>query len=178
MTTRSAAGSSSAPNDLERTAGLRLIVGYKLVKAAAGLAIGVLILTLMSFGLAEHLQAFALTVRNHAAEAWSIALAKWLTNAATSRRLLVIALACLLDAVFSAFEAWALRRRYRWSGWLIVAATSALLPFEAVALAKHFTAGRAVLAAANVLIVLYLVRLELSDRRGVTAESRVPPAGP
>lgn len=163
---------------LPRTVGVRVIVGYKIVKAAVAFLTGALILILTAFGLATELHTVASNMRDHATEAWSVALAKWLLDAATARNLHVVALACLLDASFSAFEAWALHRRFWWSGWLIVAATSALLPFEGIALVRHFAAGRVALAAGNVLIVLYLVRLELSGATRVSAGSRSPPAAP
>lgn len=138
--------------------GLRLIVGYKFVKAAAELLLAVLILSLASAGLADELRMAALNVRNHATAAWSVALARWLMNAATSRNLRVIALASLLDAAASLFEGWALHRRFGWSRWLVVFTTSSLFPFEVVAIVRHFSAGRVALMVVNALIVVYLVR--------------------
>ena len=144
--------------------GLRLIVGYKLVKAAAGLLLGVLILSLVSAGLADELHTIAMNVRNHATAAWSVALAKWLMNAATSRNLRVIAIASLLDAAASAFEGWALHRRFGWSRWLVVITTSSLFPFEVVAIVRHLSAGRVALIAVNALIVGYLVRHRMREK--------------
>ena len=138
--------------------GLRLIIGYKLVKAAAGFLLGVLIFSLASAGLADELQTVALNFRNHATAAWSVTLAKWLMGATTSRNLRVVAIAALLDAAASLFEGWALHRRFGWSRWLVVLTTSSLLPLEAVAIVRHFSAGRVALMIVNVLIVVYLVR--------------------
>lgn len=137
--------------------GVRLIVGYKIAKAGAELLLGALLLTLGSASLAEGLRAVALTVRHHAAEAWSIELAERLVQVAAGRNL-VVALALLLDGVSSLVEGWALHRRYRWSRWLIVGATSCLLPFEVVALIRHLAPGRVVLLLGNALIVAYLIQ--------------------
>jgi len=138
--------------------GLRLIVAYKFAKAAALLLLGTLILSFASAGLADEMRTVALNVRNHATAAWSVALAKWLMNAATSRNLRVVAIASLLDAAASLFEGWALHRRFGWSRWLVILTTSSLLPFEAIAIVRHFSAGRVALMVANVFIVVYLVR--------------------
>jgi uncharacterized membrane protein (DUF2068 family) len=142
--------------------GLRLIVGYKFAKAAALLLLGTLILSFASAGLADELRTVALNVRNHATAAWSVALAKWLMSAATSRNLRVVAVAALLDAAVSLLEGWALHRRFAWSRWLVVVTTSSLFPFEVVAIVCHFSAGRVLLIAVNVLIVVYLVRHRVS----------------
>lgn len=147
--------------------GLRLIIGYKVIKAGAEVLLGAVLFAMISVGLADELRDVALSARNHAAAAWSISLAEWLMNAATSRNLHVIALASLLDGAWSGFEGWALHRRYRWSGWLVVAATASLFPFEIVAIARHARAGRIALLLLNVVIVGYLVRAQL--RRAPTA---------
>jgi uncharacterized membrane protein (DUF2068 family) len=148
--------------------GLRLIVGYKLVKALAELLLGVVLLFLGLAGLADHLQAVALSFRHHAAEAWSIALADRLVRAATERNLLVVALASILDGVVSSVEGWALHRRYGWSRWLVVGATACLLPFEVAALVRHLTAGRIALLSMNALIVVYLVLRRVAGARDST----------
>jgi uncharacterized membrane protein (DUF2068 family) len=138
--------------------GLRLIVGYKLVKAVVEPILGVVLLSFASAGLAGHLRAVALNIRHHAAEAWSVALAERLVRASTERNLLVVGLATLLDGALSFVEGWALHHRYRWSHWLVVGTTSSFLPFEGLALAHHFSAGRIALLIGNALIVIYLVR--------------------
>jgi uncharacterized membrane protein (DUF2068 family) len=142
--------------------GFRLIVAYKFAKAAALLLLGTLILSFASAGLADELRTVALNMRNHATAAWSVALAKWLMNAATSRNLRVVAIASLLDAAASLFEGWALHRRFGWSRWLVILTTSSLLPFEAIAIVRHFSAGRVALILINVFIVVYLVRHHIS----------------
>lgn len=139
----------------EQALGVRLIVGYKLLKALAELALAAL---LLSAGAAEEVRQLASALRDHATAAWSIALADQLVHVASGRHLMVVALASIADAIFSAFEGWALHRRYSWSRWLIVIATGCLLPFEVAALVRRFTAGRVVLLIINALIVAYLAR--------------------
>jgi len=138
--------------------GIGLIVLYKLAKAVAELSLVAAFLLVGPGRLAEHARAVAAFVRHHAASAWSAALAERLTGAATERHARVVTLALLLDGVFTCIEGWVLHRRYPWGRWLVIAATSCLLPFEVVALARHHSAGRASLLVLNLLIVAYLVR--------------------
>jgi uncharacterized membrane protein (DUF2068 family) len=141
----------------ERDLGLRLIVGYKFGKAAIEVTLG-LALLLFAERASNDVRNLALHFRDHATAAWSIALAGRLWNAATERHLHVVAAASLVDGAFSALEGWALRQRYRWSEWLVIVATSCLLPFEVAALVRRFTVGRLILLTVNTAIVAYLVR--------------------
>jgi uncharacterized membrane protein (DUF2068 family) len=150
----------SAPNEV----GLRLIVGYKLVKAALEVACGVALL-LFSAKVTDELRSVAIHVREHAAAAWSILLAKKVVQEATPRHLIVVAVASLLDGVLTAIEGWALHSRRRWGAWLVVVTTSGFLPFEIVSLARRVTAGRVTLLFVNVAILVYLIRRESSKRR-------------
>ena len=137
--------------------GLSFIVGYKLVKAVAEIVLAIVLVTVAFAGGAHALREFATRIREHATAAWSIALAERLVRAATGRHLQVAALASFLDGVFSFIEGWALHRRFAWSRWLIVGATSALVPFEIVSLVHRHSAGRFVLLCLNAAIVVYLV---------------------
>jgi len=143
--------------------GVKLIVAYKFVKAVLEVVFGAALLFFA--GKATHeLRHIALQIKEHATAAWSVALAEKVARAATERHLVVAALASLLDGVFSSIEGWALHRRYRWSGWLVIGATSCLLPFEALALIRRLTAGRVALLAVNASIVAYLARREAKGR--------------
>ena len=136
-------------------AGLRLIVAYKLVKAALEMLLGALLLS----SLARKIVAVtgAANIRHHATEAWSLTFAERLLHSPTTHSLHVIALAAILDGTVSLVEGWALHRRYSWSGWLIVGTTACLLPFEFIALVRHPTVGHLVLLVLNALIVIYLI---------------------
>lgn len=138
--------------------GLKLIVGYKLFKAAAELLGGASIFILGSVGLAQKLAYVAQAVQRHATEAWSIALAEKLLDASTAHNVFVVAMAMLADAVLTSIEGWALYRRYAWSRWLVVLTTASLIPFEIVALVHHPNAGHSVVLLVNLLIVVYLFR--------------------
>jgi uncharacterized membrane protein (DUF2068 family) len=137
--------------------GLKLIVGYKFGKAVIEVLLG-LALFFFARRATDDVKHLAIHLRDHATAAWSVAFAKRLLNAATARHVHVIALASLLDGAFSALEGWALRRRYRWGEWLVIAATSCLLPFEIAALVRRLTLGRLIVLGVNTAIVLYLIR--------------------
>jgi uncharacterized membrane protein (DUF2068 family) len=158
---RSPRAPDSTPTVAERRAapvGLRLIIGYKFVKAAVELLPGALLLSLGAAGLTGDLKALALFLRHHATEAWSIALAERLVHVTTQRHVIVVAVAALLDGALTFIEGYALHRRYRWSRWLVIGATSCSLPVEVVALVLRPTGGRMLLLFVNVSIVLYLLK--------------------
>ena len=138
--------------------GLRLIIGYKCAKAAAEILAGGTLLALGSAGATEKLIHAALTLRHHATEAWSIALAEKLLDVSTARHVLVVALAVIADGIVTAIEGWALYRGYGWSHWLVMLTTASLVPFEINALIRHLNTAHVLLLTVNVLIVVYLLR--------------------
>ncbi|HEX7476636.1 MAG TPA: DUF2127 domain-containing protein [Polyangiales bacterium] len=142
--------------------GLQLIVAYKASKAVIEVLFGVLLLSIGTVSFTHEVRGFALSLQHHATAAWTLALAERLVRAATERNLLVVAVASLVDGVFSGFESWALHRRYGFSHWLVICATASLVPFEAVALVRHVSAVRVALLLLNVWIVGYLVRGKLA----------------
>jgi uncharacterized membrane protein (DUF2068 family) len=77
----------------------------------------------------------------------------------------IVVAALFLDGGVTLVEGWALHRRFHWSGWLVLSATSMFLPFEFFMLIRHPSAGRAMLLLTNVLIAAYFLR------------HRVPPTG-
>ena len=158
MSPDSGGATASGPPAHLNGVGLRLIVGYKFIKASAEFLFAALLLGLDTTGFAAALRAAALGIQHHTTAAWSIVLARWLVQAATRRTLIVIALAAFLDGVLSAVEGWALHRRYGWSRWLVVGSTLSLIPFEAIELVRRVSLGRVALLVVNVLIVGYLLR--------------------
>lgn len=142
--------------------GVRLIVAYKLLKAALELVVGVVLLAL-SQSVTNELHAIAALLREHAVAAWSLLLADRLVGFATQKHVVLVGAASVFDAVVSFVEGWSLHRRYWWSRWLIVFATGSLVPFEIASLARHFTLARALVLVVNVWIVAYLVRNRLSS---------------
>jgi uncharacterized membrane protein (DUF2068 family) len=107
----------------------------------------------------------------HATAAWSTELADRLIGAATPRGVHRVALAALFDGALSFVEGFAIHRRWAWSGWLVVVATSCLLPFEILALVHHLSATRSAVLVINVAIVAYLIR----HRVGSTPERQTKP---
>jgi uncharacterized membrane protein (DUF2068 family) len=141
----------------KREAALSLIIGYKLVKGVTWLVLAVVILAALHMGLEDRLLGLADHLRHHA-HAWSLALARLLVGAATRKGLAAITVALVADGAFSLLEGWALIHGRWWGPWLVVIGTSALLPFEVVALVRHVHPVRVLLFAGNVAIVWYLTR--------------------
>ncbi len=56
----------------------------------------------------------------------------------------------------SAFEGWALHRRFRWAPWVVVVAGSTLIPFEIVELARRARPSRVAILVVNLVIIGYL----------------------
>jgi uncharacterized membrane protein (DUF2068 family) len=154
-------GDPRAPNEI----GLRLIVGYKLVKAVLEVAFGAALL-LFATKVTDELRSAVLHFRDHATSAWSISLADKVVREGTPRHLVVAAVASLLDGVVTSIEAWALHSGVRWGAWLVVGTTACLLPFEVLSLTRKVTAGRVTLLFVNTAIVAYLVRRESSGHTG------------
>jgi uncharacterized membrane protein (DUF2068 family) len=140
-----------------REAALSLIIGYKLVKGVTWLVLAVVILVLMQMGLEDQLLGLADHLRHHA-HAWSLELARLVVGAASRKGLAAITVALVADGLFSLLEGWALLHGRWWGPWLVVIGTSALLPFEVVALVRHLHPVRAVLFVGNIAIVWYLAR--------------------
>ncbi len=148
-----------------RSVGLRVIVAYKLVKAALELALGVVLLA-MSQTVTKELLFVAHVVREHAVAAWSLLLSDRLVGFATRKHVVLVGLASILDAAVSCVEGWSLHRRYAWSRWLVVVATASLVPFEIASLVRRFSIGRVLVLAFNAWVVVYLVRHRVGGRHG------------
>jgi uncharacterized membrane protein (DUF2068 family) len=143
---------------VSRERGLRLIIAYKLVKAFVALVLsGALVVLLLAHDTSV-LGHLAVQVRHHFAGAWSVMLARAIGALSTRGHLWLIAGAVALDALLTAVEGWGLYRDKTWGPWLVVLATSTLLPFEVIALVRHAHLGRGLLLTVNVAIVAYLIR--------------------
>jgi uncharacterized membrane protein (DUF2068 family) len=147
----------------------RAIVAYKLVRAVAAMGLAALLAALALAGLGPSLRAIAARIHAHAASAWSIEIANLLVSAARRGHLWILVLALASDGAYSAFEGWALHRRFPWAPWIVVAATTLFVPFEIAALVAQVNAGRVLLLAANVTIALYLAHRAIVERRARAA---------
>jgi uncharacterized membrane protein (DUF2068 family) len=139
-------------------AALRAIVLYKLLKAVAQIALGVVLFAMVLAGRADALQGLAETLRHHASQAWALRAASFLVRVATPRYVELTAAALLLDGALSGVESWALHTRRWWAEWLVVVASGSLLPYELYELVKHVRVGRLVVFVVNFVIVVYLAR--------------------
>jgi uncharacterized membrane protein (DUF2068 family) len=97
-------------------------------------------------------------VRHHLTAAWTLDIASALVSAADGRHIVIAASALTLDGAFTLFEWYALHTGRTWGEWLVVVTTSSLLPFEVVAIVRHWRVGRIVLFVVNLGIVAYLAR--------------------
>jgi uncharacterized membrane protein (DUF2068 family) len=142
---------------------LRLIIAYKLGRAALSFLGGVTLLGLAVTGAAGPLHVAAARLHEHAASGIALSISSALLSAVDPKHVVVVAGALLLDAATLFVEGWALHRRLRWAVWVVVIAAAAMLPFEVVALATRASAVRALLLLGNILVVAWLVRRRLSE---------------
>ncbi len=146
-----------------QAAGVRAIVLYKIAKAAGETLLAVVVMVLVFSGYVVRAHELATALREHLVHHWSIKLAELLMSSLTTKRLWWIVAALIGDAIVSAVEGFALARGYAWAAWLVVAATSLLLPVEVIELAHRTTLGRVVLFAINLAIVLYLLKRAMKE---------------
>jgi len=144
---------------------LRAIVLYKSLKASLELGAALLLGALWPLGLPEKLETVAVWLRHHITHGWANELAAWLVDGAARRRLALSLVALGLDGALTAVEAWSLRAGHWWGPWLVVAATTSLLPFEIYEFARVPRPSRAVLIAVNLLVAAYLARRAWAERR-------------
>jgi uncharacterized membrane protein (DUF2068 family) len=152
------------PLPQDRAVGLRLIIVYKLVKAAVQGALAIALLLLGHSALTARLADFTLRASRHVEHAWTAALARTVAKLLTPNHLALASLALALDAGLSAVEGWALERRYRWAPWLVVFASGSLIPFELFELARRVRVGRALVLVLNLAIIAYLLRRARAHR--------------
>jgi uncharacterized membrane protein (DUF2068 family) len=144
----------------DRAVGLRIIVSYKFLRGAVSIVLALLLGTAALEGWADHLRELARMLREHVVGEWSIRLADLLMRAATPRHLVIAAFALFADGSFALFEGWALRKRFPWAPWLVVAATASFLPFEVYEIYRRVRLGRVLVLFVNVAILVYLYRRE------------------
>lgn len=166
------------PADAANDLGVRAIIVYKTVKGALQLAIAAVLFALVPLGLAPWIHHAAYRLREHASRAWGVWLAELLLRNSTTSKVALAAAALALDGVLTSVEGWALRRGHTWGEWLVVVATSSLLPFELRALLKHRHWPHLVGFLLNLAIVIYLARQAVRRHRRAKlakdAERRAP----
>jgi uncharacterized membrane protein (DUF2068 family) len=120
-------------------AGLRLIVAYKVAKAAGEFALAAILAVV---GAEVPAGDVAATLSRHVAAAWSLEVCRVVTSAATPHTIELMMAALLLDGALTLGEGWALHRRFPWASWLVVITTGSLLPFEVIELVRRPRAVR------------------------------------
>ncbi|HKO91286.1 MAG TPA: DUF2127 domain-containing protein [Polyangiaceae bacterium] len=150
---------------MARSPALRAIVLYKSLKAALELGAALLLGALWPLGLPEKIASAAGWLRHHLAHGWANQLAALLVEDTTRHRLALSLAALSLDGALTAVEAWSLRVGYWWGPWLVVLATTSLLPFEIYEFVQVPRPSRAVLIAVNLLVAAYLARRAGAERR-------------
>jgi len=147
---------------VSRPVGLRLIIGYKFVKALLVLGVAAL-LTLDPRDAARAALAFAHELMESGA--FLSRAGRWVGLHVSQKDLHHAAALAWLDGVTTLAEGWLLLRGKPWGEWIVVATLAALVPFEAVALARHPGPLKGLLMAANVAVVVYLVVRRVRERR-------------
>ena len=155
---------------MQREPGLTAIIAYKFIKGSIWLALAPVLAVAIHVGLGRRLVGIADELR-HDTHAWSLELAKLILRAATPRGLWTIVVALLADGIASIIEGWALVHGRWWGPWLVVVSTSLLLPFEVVAMVHHPHPSRLFLLVLNVVIVVYLARQALRERRSAAVSN-------
>lgn len=136
-----------------RPLGLKLIIGYKLVKAPVVLALA-LFLTVDPRS-AEHL---VMIVARDLSEggAFTARAGAWLGMHASLTDVRHVAMIAWLDGVTTAAEGFLLLRGKAWGEWIVIGALAALVPVEAVSLERHPGPIKLVVLLLNIVIVVYL----------------------
>ena len=141
-----------------REPALNLIIAYKVLRGGAAFLGGLTFLALIAGHVDEPLKAFAVRLREESAGSVTEGLATLFGWAIEPRHILMVGALLTLDGVITVLEGYALFRGWRWGVWLVVAATSMLLPFTLAALVDEVTVVRVTLLSINLLIVAWLLR--------------------
>ena len=158
---------------MKRPAGLQTIIVYKLAKSVVQALLGVAFIWLLARGAEAGAATFAEFLLEHFTGAWAAQLATVLVRATTAGRVKLLAFAMIGDSILSGVEGLALRAGRWWAPWLVVIATSALLPIEIWELARRPAWGRVGIVGVNLAVVAYLLRAAAREHR---AAMQPPPA--
>ena len=161
---------------MKRAIGLEAIIDYKLIKAAAEAAIGIVLLIFLLRGAEAGAATLAQIVIDHASRAWALQAATAIVLTGTTAHLKLATAGAFGDAVLSAVEGLALRAGRWWAPWLVVIATGALLPWEFVGAMRKPGWLRIGILVINVAVVAYLLRTVAREHRlrRVDAPAREP----
>jgi uncharacterized membrane protein (DUF2068 family) len=148
--------------------GVALVALYKLVRGGSALLASVVLAVMVLTGRAPGLHDLFEHLSAHWTSGVSSQLARFVLRALEARHVWMVTGALALDGAFTLLESFALYRGYAWGPWLVVGATSLLLPVEAVAWFRRPTFGRALIALLNALVAAYLARRAVREQRHTT----------
>jgi uncharacterized membrane protein (DUF2068 family) len=154
-------------------AGLRIIAVYKAVKT-----IGLIFIAIAAFRLDEQesfqhlvqwLEHLQLTESN--GMRWSLV---HLLEGMGPAKFVAVGIVALVYAAIFATEGIGLWLRKYWAEWFTVIATGSLVPVEIYECFERFSWLKLAILVANVLIVIYLVRVAMRPREGHEAQAAEP----
>ena len=153
--------------------GFRIIGFYKLATAVLSLALGLGLLQLLHADVRENLEPLARGLRLDPENRVIHRLILGLANI-DRRRLELIEAGTFVYGILHLVEGIGILRGKRWGGWLIIAATSSLVPLECYELARRFKPTRLLILIVNVVLVIYLIqhRDQLSGGSGKNRAAR------
>jgi uncharacterized membrane protein (DUF2068 family) len=137
---------------------LRLIIAYKLVRASVALVAGITLLTLLVTRFDDAIRQALSGLEERAMNALTEGFSAGALWAVEPDHILGLGALLTLDGLITFVEGWALLRGWRWGVWLVVAASSLLIPFELASLVEKITILRTLALVINVTIVGWLVR--------------------
>ena len=135
---------------------MRVIIAYKAIRGSVLIVAGLALAIALWLGEGAELHTLALSLREYVTARLAIDIAELILGLSTPSHLALTSLAVGLDGSVGIFEAWLLHRGQRWAIWLVVVASSLLIPWELYELFAHFRLLRVVLLILNVLVVIYL----------------------
>ena len=146
---------------IELTAGVRLIILDRFLKAAVLIGAGITILLLgRTDHLAELLQRISAEYNLDPGTGLWHRLVHYVAGVILKlpgNRIVEVAVAAVVYGLLEVFEGAGLLLRRRWAEYLVLLATLAFLPLEIDELLKRVTAGRSLALLVNLVIVAYLV---------------------
>ena len=160
--------STSAPDPAKHPAGLRIIAVYKAVKT-----VGLIFIAIAAFRL-DHQQNFQnfvqwlehLQLTDSNSLRWSLV---HLLEGMGPAKFIAVGIVALAYAAIFATEGIGLWMRKYWAEWFTVIATGSLVPVELYECIMRFSWLKLAVMVANILIVIYLVRIALRPRHGSSA---------
>ncbi len=147
-------------NDRQRF-GFRLIITYKFCKAA--LMFGVALWLTIAPGSAYRTLELVARELTEGGAAFARA-GHWLREHLSDSIVIKGAVLAWLDSISTAIEAFLLLSGKPWAAWVVIIGLACLVPFEVLSLEHHPGLVKGLVLAANILIVVYLARIELRKR--------------